>query len=144
VFSKCGAAGDAGLGDVHSFIFFSRDVRLVRRPPPASAGIFSFALAPTVVYDMKPRDYCCCAVPIIDAGIYATLGEQVLLGVVVGTLALATPSSMSCFWSLTAVFTLCHSRWRRHTRHGAVDPGDRMFHRLWSAGAWIYRCGQSK
>jgi hypothetical protein len=44
---------------------------------------------------MKPRDYCCCALPIIDAGVYATLTEQFVLGVVVGTLSLATPSSMS-------------------------------------------------
>ena len=43
---------------------------------------------------MKPRDYCCCAIPIVDAGIYATLTEQVALGIIVGTLSLATPSSM--------------------------------------------------
>jgi len=41
---------------------------------------------------MKPRDYCCCALPIIDAGVYATLTEQFVLGIVVGTLSLATPS----------------------------------------------------
>lgn len=42
---------------------------------------------------MKPRDYCCCAIPIVNAGIYATLLEQFTLGIVAGTLSVATPSS---------------------------------------------------
>lgn len=41
---------------------------------------------------MKPRDYCCCAIPIVNAGIYATLLEQFTLGIVAGTLSVATPS----------------------------------------------------
>ncbi|KAI0800893.1 hypothetical protein C8Q74DRAFT_1314298 [Fomes fomentarius] len=41
---------------------------------------------------MKPREYCCCAIPIIYAGIYATILEQLVLGVVAGTLSIATPS----------------------------------------------------
>jgi hypothetical protein len=41
---------------------------------------------------MKPREYCCCAVPLINAGIYATLTEQCVVGIVVGTLSVATPS----------------------------------------------------
>ncbi|KAL0951082.1 hypothetical protein HGRIS_007820 [Hohenbuehelia grisea] len=41
---------------------------------------------------MKPRDYCCCAIPTINAGIYAALTEQFVLGVVVGVLSVATPS----------------------------------------------------
>lgn len=41
---------------------------------------------------MKARDYCCCAIPIVNAGIYATLVEQTVLGILVGTLSLATPS----------------------------------------------------
>jgi len=40
---------------------------------------------------MKPRDYCCCAIPIVNVGIYATLAEQLVLGLVVGILSLATP-----------------------------------------------------
>lgn len=40
---------------------------------------------------MKPRDYCCCAIPTVYAGIYATLIEQFTLGVVAGTLSIATP-----------------------------------------------------
>lgn len=42
---------------------------------------------------MKPREYCCCAVPLINAGIYATLTEQFAIAIVVGTLSVATPSS---------------------------------------------------
>lgn len=42
---------------------------------------------------MKPREYCCCAIPIVNAGIYVTLIEQFTLGLVVGILSLATPSS---------------------------------------------------
>ncbi|KDQ63666.1 hypothetical protein JAAARDRAFT_29696 [Jaapia argillacea MUCL 33604] len=40
---------------------------------------------------MKPRDYCCCAIPIINAGIYAVLTEQLVLAILTGTLAVATP-----------------------------------------------------
>ncbi|EKM61176.1 uncharacterized protein PHACADRAFT_134485 [Phanerochaete carnosa HHB-10118-sp] len=40
---------------------------------------------------MKPRDYCCCAIPTVYTGIYATLAEQFTLGVVAGTLSVATP-----------------------------------------------------
>jgi hypothetical protein len=42
---------------------------------------------------MKPRDYCCCAIPIVNAGIYVTLVEQFTAGLVIGILSLATPSS---------------------------------------------------
>ncbi|KAI0051768.1 hypothetical protein FA95DRAFT_202621 [Auriscalpium vulgare] len=39
---------------------------------------------------MKPRNYCCCAIPVMNAGIYAVLTEQFALGIIVGTLAVAT------------------------------------------------------
>ncbi|KAJ7492532.1 hypothetical protein FB451DRAFT_1020995 [Mycena latifolia] len=41
---------------------------------------------------MKPREYCCCAIPIINAGIYFTLIEQFVLGILVGILSVATPT----------------------------------------------------
>jgi hypothetical protein len=44
---------------------------------------------------MKPRDYCCCAIPLVNAGIYAALAEQLILGIVAGALAIGTPSSQS-------------------------------------------------
>ncbi|KAJ7630991.1 hypothetical protein FB45DRAFT_917144 [Roridomyces roridus] len=40
---------------------------------------------------MKPREYCCCAIPLVNAGIYFTLIEQLVLGALVGGLALSTP-----------------------------------------------------
>lgn len=41
---------------------------------------------------MKPREYCCCAVPVANAGIYAVLTEQLVLGILLGILSVATPS----------------------------------------------------
>ncbi|KAI9460886.1 hypothetical protein BJY52DRAFT_235513 [Lactarius psammicola] len=40
---------------------------------------------------MKPRDYCCCAIPVVNVGIYSTLTEQFSLGIIAGTLSIATP-----------------------------------------------------
>ncbi|KAH9944063.1 uncharacterized protein BXZ73DRAFT_87031 [Epithele typhae] len=40
---------------------------------------------------MPAREYCCCAIPIIYSGIYATLLEQLVLGIVAGTLSIGTP-----------------------------------------------------
>ncbi|KAG1826022.1 uncharacterized protein BJ212DRAFT_319144 [Suillus subaureus] len=41
---------------------------------------------------MKAREYCCCAIPLVKAGIYATLIEQFSLGIIIGTLSVGTPS----------------------------------------------------
>jgi len=41
---------------------------------------------------MKPREYCCCAIPLVNAGVYAALTEQLVLGIVAGALAFGTPS----------------------------------------------------
>jgi len=41
---------------------------------------------------MKPREYCCCAIPLVNAGIYLTLLEHVTVSLLVGILAIATPS----------------------------------------------------
>ncbi|KAK0465096.1 uncharacterized protein EV420DRAFT_1637258 [Desarmillaria tabescens] len=41
---------------------------------------------------MKPREYCCCALPLINAGIYAALTEQFVAAFVAGILSMATPS----------------------------------------------------
>ncbi|KAJ7038097.1 hypothetical protein C8F04DRAFT_951339 [Mycena alexandri] len=41
---------------------------------------------------MKAREYCCCAIPVINAGIYFTLIEQFVLGIVVGILSFSTPT----------------------------------------------------
>lgn len=42
---------------------------------------------------MKPRDYCCCAIPTVNAGIYTIIVEQFFLGILAGTLAVATSQS---------------------------------------------------
>jgi len=38
------------------------------------------------------KEYCCCAIPILNAGIYITLTEQFVVAVTAGILAFATPS----------------------------------------------------
>jgi hypothetical protein len=40
----------------------------------------------------KAREYCCCAIPLVNAGIYTLLVEQLVFGVTAGTLAIATTS----------------------------------------------------
>lgn len=44
---------------------------------------------------MKPREYCCCAIPLVNAGIYSTLIVQSATGILVGALAVGTPYSQS-------------------------------------------------
>ncbi len=53
----------------------------------------------------KPRDYCCCAIPLVNAGVYATLIEQTAAGLLIGTLSIATPGEY------------VHSSFQRGTSH---------------------------
>ncbi|KIY46370.1 hypothetical protein FISHEDRAFT_66473 [Fistulina hepatica ATCC 64428] len=41
---------------------------------------------------MKPREYCCCAIPLVNAGIYSVLSEQFVCGAVVGIVSMTTSS----------------------------------------------------
>jgi hypothetical protein len=41
---------------------------------------------------MKPRDYCCCAIPLVNAGIYLTVLVQFVVALLAGVLSLVTPS----------------------------------------------------
>ncbi|KAJ3976971.1 hypothetical protein EV361DRAFT_880945 [Lentinula raphanica] len=41
---------------------------------------------------MKVREYCCCAIPLVNAGIYAALIEQLVAAVLIAVLSFATPS----------------------------------------------------
>ncbi|KIK71086.1 hypothetical protein GYMLUDRAFT_150117 [Collybiopsis luxurians FD-317 M1] len=41
---------------------------------------------------MKAREYCCCAIPLVNSGIYAALTEQLVAGLVIGILSFGTPS----------------------------------------------------
>ncbi|KAG8715670.1 hypothetical protein FRC11_001617 [Ceratobasidium sp. 423] len=40
---------------------------------------------------MKMHEYCCCAIPLLNVGIYTVIAEQFIMGVVTGTLSIATP-----------------------------------------------------
>jgi hypothetical protein len=93
---------------------------------------------------MKPREYCCCAIPIVNSGIYAALLEQLVLGIVAGTLSIATPSS-TCSWQTEAVRFyrnqpfLYPSRRCCHTRSGQMDLRHRLLRRGWDPGAGFHR-----
>lgn len=69
--ASAGSAGD-------QYIKSRTDVIDNATPPPLLA--------------MKPRDYCCCAIPLVNAGIYLTILVQFVVAFVAGILALATPS----------------------------------------------------
>lgn len=57
---------------------------------------------------MKPRDYCCCAIPMVNAGIYTALTEQLVLGITAGVLAVATdPSMYSRNWLQIWALLIC-------------------------------------
>ena len=57
---------------------------------------------------MKPRDYCCCAIPVVNVGIYSTLTEQFVLGILAGTLSISTSQSNSLpYFSPFVTHTCC-------------------------------------
>jgi len=41
---------------------------------------------------MKAREYCCCAIPLVNSGIYFALTEQLVAGVIIAVLSFGTPS----------------------------------------------------
>lgn len=52
------------------------------------------------------KEYCCCAIPLVNAGIYLTLITNFVLGITAGTLALATPSSQLRFVHIRWVYLI--------------------------------------
>jgi len=60
--------------------------------PPSLVPRYHF-LSNHFHHTMKSREYCCCAIPMVNAGIYATLIEQLVAGVLIGALAFSTPPS---------------------------------------------------
>jgi hypothetical protein len=40
-----------------------------------------------------PKDYCCCAIPLVNTGIYLTIFIQFVVAFVAGILSVSTPSS---------------------------------------------------
>lgn len=71
---------------------------------------------------MKPREYCCCAIPLINAGIYATLTEQFAIAVIVGTLSIATPSSTQISSSSPQSYSDLPSCWCCNTVLCSITP----------------------
>ena len=89
--------------------------------------------------NMKPRDYCCCAIPVMNVGIYAALFEQFLLALLVAILSVATPSRMHL---IRAVYvpnklTLFFSCGRGCSRICSMDPCCNMFCRGWNTALWL-------
>ena len=88
---------------------------------------------------MKPRDYCCCAIPVVYAGIYTALLEQFVLGIVAGTLSIATPSSEHrLLWRPQAAHAP-YSCWRIYAVFRKVDICDRVLGSCSNSGARIHR-----
>jgi len=103
---------------------------------------------------MPAREYCCCAIPIVTAGIYAVLLEQLAFGIVAGTLSVATSSSRfrrseadTLLRSFTEAYCFC-SRRCRHTRciqmdlhHSLLYRGSDSsigFHRRWKGEQTVH------
>ncbi|KAF9532007.1 hypothetical protein CPB83DRAFT_808241 [Crepidotus variabilis] len=54
----------------------------------------------------KSREYCCCAIPLVNPGIYVTLIEQTVLGILIGALSVATPQIVGSATPKFASFVL--------------------------------------
>lgn len=94
---------------------------------------------------MKPREYCCCAIPIVNAGIFSVLVEQLAAGVIAGTLAIATPSSMSLIFSTGAsIYWLPCSRRCSDTFIRKMDICYHLLCRGRHTGFWFHGCSTSK
>lgn len=54
------------------------------------------------------KEYCCCAIPLLNAGIYITLTVQLVVATTAGILAFATPPSVSQYFSAQPELTVRH------------------------------------
>lgn len=87
---------------------------------------------------MKPRDYCCCAIPVIYAGIYTALLEQFVLGVTAGVLSIATTDSESqCGTRYLRVLIHSISRWSVYPLIREVDIRDCLLGRCRCTNSWL-------
>ena len=93
---------------------------------------------------MKARDYCCCAIPVVNFGIYSTLVEQFALGIVAGTLSIATPESNTTAPILSYSLLNITSRSRRRCDSFAcpLDFCCNLLCRRPDSNTWFYRCRQ--
>lgn len=105
------------------------------------AVIYSF-FSTSIFLIMKAREYCCCAIPVVNAGIYAALIEQLSLGVLVGTLSIATPSSQSSLTNFRLHsklnYILFLSCWCRNPIICTLDLGNHCVRRCWSSNPRFY------
>lgn len=92
---------------------------------------------------MKPRDYCCCAIPTANAGIYAVLTEQLVLGILLGALSMATPSSL-VFVLLIRVVTenVPPSRRCGNPKFCAMGLWYCLFRGWGRSNSWLHRGGK--
>lgn len=96
---------------------------------------------------MKAREYCCCAIPVVNAGILAVLTEQFALGIIVGTLSIATPSSQLPFdeiFSLSSWVFLNHSCRRCHPIVRQVDTSHCLLCSCRYSNSRFHRCFASE
>lgn len=104
-------------------------------------------LLPTIMQSSKPRDYCCCAIPLVNAGIYATLIEQTAAGLLIGTLSIATPESMRIHHLNEAPVTNLyhsHSCWRLYLLGCEVDPRNLSLCYYWRTTLGFHWCLKGK
>lgn len=95
----------------------------------------------------KPRDYCCCAIPLVNAGVYATLIEQTAAGLLIGTLSIATPESMCIHHFNEAPVTNqfhSHSCWRLYLLGCEVDPRNLSLFCCWRTALGFHWCLKGK
>lgn len=95
---------------------------------------------------MKPREYCCCAIPMVNAGIYATLIEQFGVGILIGALSVATPSSTYRFTVqsfATMLIPLYSSCWCCYSFIRRLIAWNRLFRRGGFTSFGFYWCSQS-
>lgn len=118
------------------------------RPIPSSTLAQHFSLFHlSHCSDMKPRNYCCCAIPLVNTGIYATLLEQLALGLLVGILAIATPSSE---WPPSNENRTMKSKYPFFSRWGTNaiictdGPCYHLLRRCWLANAGVLGCLKSE
>lgn len=93
------------------------------------------------------KEYCCCAIPLLNAGIYTTLIEQFVVAITVGILSLVTPSSMfSCLGTASIhgeLIPFPRSCWSIRTFLRPYCVRNIMFPSRSSADVRIYGCIQS-
>ena len=93
-------------------------------------------------HTMKSREYCCCAIPMVNAGIYATLIEQVVAGVLAGALAFSSPPSTSQDYPMQVMNLAAFSRRCCTTFVFCAVAWDYLLRCGSNSISWFYWCCQ--